>query len=93
VHGGNDDFLREVRLIWPTALLVNRAGRPLEKLADDIDTGLADIAPIGTWALANPDFIERLKTGAPLNEADRSTFYGGDNRGYTDYAILSNKNG
>lgn len=93
VHGGNDDFLREVRLIWPTALLVNRAGRPLGNLADDIDTGLADIAPIGTWVLANPDFIERLKTGAPLNEADRSTFYGGDSRGYTDYAILSSKNG
>ncbi|OXM68421.1 hypothetical protein CF165_12975 [Amycolatopsis vastitatis] len=26
--------------------------------------------------------------GAPLNEPDRATFYGGDHRGYTDYPAL-----
>lgn len=92
-HGGNDEFLREIRSIWPGTLLVNRAGRSLENLADDINSGLADVAPIGRWALANPDFIERLKTGAPLNEPDPSTFYGGDSKGYTDYPILGNKVG
>ncbi|AZB41410.1 alkene reductase [Bacillus sp. FJAT-42376] len=92
VHDGNDAFLQDVRSMWPTALLVNRAGRPLENLTDDIDSGLADLSPVGTWALANPDFIERLKTGAPLNEPDYASFYGGDSKGYTDYAILSNKN-
>lgn len=87
-QGGDDDFLSEIRAIWPTTLLVNRGGRPLANIAADIDAGLADIAPIGTWALANPDFVERLKTGAPLNEADKSKFYGGDSRGYTDYPTL-----
>ncbi|MEX1029912.1 MAG: alkene reductase [Paenibacillaceae bacterium] len=85
LHGGNDEMLRDIRSSWPTTLLVNRAGRSREDISVDIDAGLADIAPVGAWALANPDIVERLKTGAPLNAADQSTFYGGDSHGYTDY--------
>lgn len=88
LHGGNEELLRNIRSLWPTALLVNRAGRPLESLSVDIDAGLADVAPVGAWALANPDLVERLKSGAPLNEADRSTYYGGDSQGYTDYPTI-----
>ncbi|WP_435369371.1 alpha/beta hydrolase fold domain-containing protein [Streptomyces ortus] len=32
-----------------------------------------------------PDLPHRVRTGAPLNEPDPATFYGGDHRGYTDY--------
>lgn len=39
--------------------------------------------------LANPDFVERLKSGAPMNEADRDTYFGGDERGYIDYPVLA----
>ncbi|MDP9584311.1 UNVERIFIED_ORG: 2,4-dienoyl-CoA reductase-like NADH-dependent reductase (Old Yellow Enzyme family) [Burkholderia contaminans] len=39
--------------------------------------------------LANPDFVTRVKTGAPLNDARRETFFGGDARGYVDYPALS----
>ncbi len=38
--------------------------------------------------LANPDFVARLKTGSPLNEADRATFFGGTEKGYTDYSSM-----
>ncbi|MEE9947750.1 MAG: hypothetical protein PBV00_25980 [Pseudomonas asiatica] len=38
--------------------------------------------------LANPDFVARLIADAPLNEADRMTFFGGDDKGYTDYPTL-----
>ncbi|TFE27484.1 alkene reductase [Cohnella luojiensis] len=89
VHVGNEDLLRKIRSEWPTALLVNRAGRPLENITIDIEEGLADIAPIGSWALANPDFIERFKAGASLNEADRATLYAGGSLGYTDYPPLA----
>jgi N-ethylmaleimide reductase len=89
MHLGNDNFLKEVREIWPNALLVNRAGRPLEMIDADIEADLADVAPVGTWVLANPDFVERLKTNAPLNEADHNTFYGGSAEGYTDYPSLN----
>ncbi|MDB4895676.1 MAG: 1,2-oxophytodienoate reductase [Firmicutes bacterium] len=89
MHLGNDELLREIRALWPTALLVNRAGRPRQDVAVDIDAGLADVAPLGAFALANPDLVERLKTGAPLNKPDQSTFYGGDSHGYTDYPTLA----
>jgi len=35
--------------------------------------------------ISNPDLPERRLRGQPLNRYDRSTFYGGDARGYTDY--------
>jgi N-ethylmaleimide reductase len=43
----------------------------------------------GTKFLANPDLPERFRRGAPLNEADRATFYSPGERGYTDYPTLS----
>ncbi|PYP23192.1 MAG: hypothetical protein DMD55_17900, partial [Gemmatimonadetes bacterium] len=45
----------------------------------------ADLVSFGVLFLANPDLVERVRLGAPLNEPDRPTFYGGDARGYTDY--------
>jgi 2,4-dienoyl-CoA reductase-like NADH-dependent reductase (Old Yellow Enzyme family) len=89
LHRGDEEFLKETRLAWPKALLVNRAGRPLEQLAVDIDADLADMAPVGAWALANPDLVERLKIGASLNPADPPTFFGGDAHGYIDYPTLA----
>lgn len=44
---------------------------PIEDISIDIDNNIADIAPICVWALANPDIVERLKTGASLNEPNR----------------------
>jgi N-ethylmaleimide reductase len=47
--------------------------------------GLADLISFGVLFLANPDLPERFAEGAPLNEPDRATFYGGGERGYIDY--------
>ncbi|WP_370569706.1 alkene reductase [Sporosarcina sp. BP05] len=88
MHVGNEPLLKDIRQIWSNPLLVNRAGRPLEKLTTDLDKDLADMVPVGTWALANPDFVERVKNNEPLNEAERSTFYGGGAEGYTNYPFL-----
>jgi len=88
-HLGDDDLLASFRDLWPTAILVVRYGRTREQLADDIDAGLADIAPLGRFALANPDIVERLRTGAPLNDVDPATIYGGGAAGYTDYPTLT----
>ena len=43
----------------------------------------------GKLFLANPDLVERLRRDAPLNEAERATFYGGGVEGYTDYPTLA----
>ncbi|MBV6272092.1 alkene reductase [Alcaligenaceae bacterium CGII-47] len=87
-HAGNESLLRELRKEWSKPLLLNRGNRPLEALGADVQAGLADIETVGRWALANPDFIERLKTGAPLNTMDPATLYAGGSAGYTDYPFL-----
>jgi N-ethylmaleimide reductase len=91
MQGQDDDLLREIRDRWPTALVVNRGGRTRQQLTSDLDSGLADIITVGQWALANPDLVERLRRDAPLNEADRATFYGGGAEGYTDYPVLNGR--
>ncbi|MDE2182105.1 MAG: alkene reductase [Alphaproteobacteria bacterium] len=47
--------------------------------------GVADAVAFGKLIIANPDLVERFRNGAPLNSWDASTFYGGDQKGYTDY--------
>lgn len=88
-HAGDDELLRTLRELWPTALLVVRYGRKREQITDDLEAGLADIAPLGQWALANPDVVERLRTGAPFNQIDPDTLYSGGSRGYIDYPTLT----
>ncbi|MGW7900610.1 hypothetical protein ACWEZE_13760 [Staphylococcus shinii] len=85
MHFGDDELLPKIRKSWNNTLLVNRLGRPMENIADDIDNDLADIAPIGEWALANPDIVERIKNNYPLNEMDPTTIYGRGEKGYIDY--------
>ncbi|AGY60146.1 alkene reductase [Gloeobacter kilaueensis] len=50
--------------------------------------GTADLIAYGRLYIANPDLPERFRQGAPLNPYDRDTFYGGDEKGYTDYPFL-----
>jgi N-ethylmaleimide reductase len=54
-----------------------------------IEAGEADLVAFGTKFLANPDLIERFRRGAPLNIPDPTTFYQGEERGYTDYPALT----
>jgi len=49
----------------------------------------ADLVAYGRPYIANPDLVERLRTGAPLNPPDKTTFYGGGAKGYTDYPTLA----
>jgi N-ethylmaleimide reductase len=88
LHIGDEDLLRDIRSAWPNTLLVLRAGRAREDVGIDVEAGLADIAPIASWALANPDVVERIRTGAEFNEGNPATYYGGGAAGYTDYPVL-----
>lgn len=55
-----------------------------------IEAGLCDLASFGRPFISNPDLPDRFRRGEPLNEWDSSSFYGGDERGYTDYPTLGN---
>jgi N-ethylmaleimide reductase len=50
-----------------------------------IASGNADLVAFGRHFISDPDLPERLRRGLPLNRYDRTTFYGGDARGYVDY--------
>lgn len=54
-----------------------------------LESGYADAISFGRAYIANPDLAERLEANADLNEADASTFYGGDAKGYTDYPYMT----
>lgn len=89
VAGGDEDLLHSLRREWPTALVLNRPGADIATRVKDIEADLADVISVGAMALANPDLVERIHTGAPLNTPDPATFYGGGEAGYTDYPTLS----
>jgi N-ethylmaleimide reductase len=53
-----------------------------------IASGHADAVAYGVPFISNPDLVERFRKDAPLNDADSSSFYGGTEKGYTDYPTL-----
>ncbi len=53
-----------------------------------IDSGVADAIAFGRPFIANPDLVERLRSGAPLTPWDSSSFYSRGVEGYTDYPAL-----
>ncbi|MEU5269784.1 alkene reductase [Streptomyces hygroscopicus] len=90
---GHRDLTVKLREHWAGVFMLNPhethhdwpAGPGQLRLVDD---GLADILSFGTLFISNPDLVHRLRLGAPLAEADKTTFYRGDHRGYTDYPCL-----
>jgi N-ethylmaleimide reductase len=65
--------------------LIAAGGFTGESAAAIVAAGDADLVAFGRHFISNPDLPERLRRNLPLNRYDRSTFYGGDGRGYIDY--------
>ena len=86
MHQGNEALLADLRARWSGTLILNRRAARATRSARR-DVGLADLEAYGQMVLANPDFVTRV-TGAPMNDARRETFFGGDARGYVDYPAL-----
>ncbi|WP_349268913.1 alkene reductase [Mycolicibacterium parafortuitum] len=86
---GDDELRRTLGQAFGGPVVLNRAGASVVERTADLSSGLGDVITVGTRTLANPDIVERIKTGATLNAPDKDTFYGGDERGYTDYPTLA----
>jgi N-ethylmaleimide reductase len=86
VPGGFD--LQALRRAFKGAYMANN-GYDLELALAARRHDRADLVSFGRLYIANPDLVERLRSGAPLNVPDRQTFFGGGARGYTDYPALS----
>jgi len=86
------DFHHQLRKQWDGSVMLNTGFTGPSDLAtaqESVDSGAADLFCIGRGFLANPDLVERLRSGAELNEPDMETFYSGGAKGYTDYPVLS----
>jgi len=78
---------RELKELFGGIYMANN-GYDLERATQAVREGAADLVSFGKLYIANPDLPARFAQGAPLNAPDPATFYGGDERGYTDYPTL-----
>ena len=86
-HGANVVELSVLRDAY-TGVLIACGGYDKDRGTAAIRDKLADAVAFGVLYIANPDLPERFKAGAALNEADISTFYTQDEKGYTDYPFM-----
>ncbi|KGD70455.1 alkene reductase [Pantoea agglomerans] len=68
---------------------IGNNGYDLALASDHLAQDKADLFAFGRPFISNPDFVERLKSGAPLAPLNPETLYGGGAEGYTDYPSLS----
>ena len=72
------------RPLW-SGVLITAGGFVGETANAAIADGHADAIAFGRFFISNPDLPDRLRNGFPLTPYDRATFYGGEEKGYTDY--------
>jgi len=82
------DSLALIRSNWSGPVVVNN-NLKLDSAKALLDSGQADAVSFGRPFISNPDLVERFRFAAPLARQDRSTFYTGEARGYTDYPTLT----
>ena len=78
-------FWNKLREAFSSGAIILAGGMTRERAEALIDEGTIDLAAFGQAFIGNPDLVRRLRDGLPLATPDKSTFYGGDARGYTDY--------
>jgi N-ethylmaleimide reductase len=88
VNGSIVSATRHLRSLYD-GVLITAQGYTFQTGNDVIARGDADLVAFGRMFLANPDLPERFRKVAPLNTPDFSTFFGGTERGYTDYPALA----
>jgi N-ethylmaleimide reductase len=91
--GGGDSIVANVpdtaqlfRSAFKGALL-SAGGYTADTAKQVVAAGLADAVAFGRFFISNPDLPRKIKEGSPFTNYDRSTFYGGGEKGYTDYSL------
>ena len=74
------------RPVWK-GVLIGAGGFTGEPAEAAIKAGHADAIAFGRYFISNPDLPTRLQHGWPLTPYRRPTFYGGEEKGYTDYPV------
>jgi N-ethylmaleimide reductase len=86
-HGGRAIPVSVFRPHFEGTLIVNQ-DYDQAKAEAVLARGEADLVSFARLFLANPDLPKRFATQTTLNVADPATFYGGNEKGYTDYPFL-----
>lgn len=88
--GGTADMPKILDIIRANynGVLMANAGLTPEAAQALVEGGQADMVAFGRLYVANPDLTARIAAGGPYNEPDAFSFYGGTERGYTDYPAL-----
>jgi N-ethylmaleimide reductase len=81
------DTLAMLRANWSGAIITNN-NLNADSAQALLDAGRAEAVSFGRPFIANPDLVERMKTGSPLAKPDYGHLYTGDEKGYTDYPSL-----
>ncbi|MFI6662706.1 alkene reductase [Streptomyces sp. NPDC050523] len=86
----DEEVLVALRDAWPGTLVVNPAlpMGPKQAGRAEADHWLgpgADLISFGRAFIANPDLVERLRTGLPIAPVDEATYYQGGDAGYSSY--------
>jgi len=68
--------------------LILSGGYDAARAEADLAAGKCDLIAVGRPFLANPDLVERWKTGAAVTVPDMETFYTPGPKGYTDYPVM-----
>jgi N-ethylmaleimide reductase len=74
------------RPIW-RGILIAAGGFTGEAAEAAVAEAHADAVAFGRIFISNPDLPRRLREGFPLTPYNRATFYGGEEKGYTDYPV------
>lgn len=70
---------------------ISAGGYTAQSADQAVADNLADAVAFGRLFISNPDLPERFRMNEELTPYDRSTFYGGTEKGYTDYPVLTAK--
>ena len=68
--------------------LILSGGYDAGRAESDLAAGKCDLIAVGRPFLANPDLVDRWRTGAAVNAPDMATFYTPGPKGYTDYPAV-----
>ncbi|NBA97583.1 alkene reductase [Pseudomonas sp. R5(2019)] len=69
-------------------VIIANGGLSVEKAKTLVQDQTVPLVAFGRYFIANPDLVERIRTGAPLNELNERELYGRGTEGYTDYPML-----
>jgi 2,4-dienoyl-CoA reductase-like NADH-dependent reductase (Old Yellow Enzyme family) len=86
----SDSFRHQLRSVYPHPIML-AGGLNQDQAQAHLDRGFAELFAFGSAYICNPDLVERMAGSLALttlpNHAN-NTFYGGGEKGYTDYPMM-----